>query len=384
MFLLIFLTITGCAKSPNITPITMPISSDPASYEDKDPPSSVSQAAVDGVKPRIVIKNTFLRIHQEVGIMIYDSFGELVSKNPAYPVNMDDMNSYTLYIHQGKKSFDSKNMQNMMKYIIFNYAEAPLKDMSVTIEEGQRITMKGTMKKMGLSIPFEAGGPVAATADGLIEIAPDKMKAFGLPVKGLMDLFGIDAANMINLNERKGLKAVGNKFVLYPERLLSAPAMKGKVTKVETKKDELIIYFNDNLNVPRPPLPIAENTYKNYVHVYGGAVRLLGNETHEDTNFMLIDMNQSNVFDFAIPEMLKHAVGAIVQIITPKGALAGYIPDYNDIGKRANRMPKLDGLDSVLGDRFILNPNSDPEREKQQNQNSGSNGSYGGTNPFQR
>jgi len=373
VFLLTLLTASSCGKGNTITTINNPSSgtaSEQGDYVDANPPSPISQVAFDGVRPRFVMKNTYLRIQTEIGITAYDLFSELESKTPKTPVNMDDMNSYIIYLHQAKISFSSKNMENMMKYIVFNYPNAPLTNVTVTILDGGRVIMKGTLKKLGIPISFEAEGPVTPTPEGLIEITPDKMKAFGIPVKSIMDLFGIDAANVINLNEKKGLKAIGSKFILYPERILTSPTMKGKVTKVETKKDELIIYFNDNTNVQRPPLPIAENTYKNYIHVYGGAVRLMGNETHENTNFMLIDMDQSNIFDFSLPDMLRHAMAAYVHILTTSGALAGYVPDYEDINKRINKMPILDGKnDDLLNQNFVLNPNSDPKKEKQQGTN---------------
>jgi len=334
-------------------------------YNPNNSASDISKRAVDGVRPKIVIKNTYLKVHKEVGVLIHDLFGELVSKVQSEPVNFDDVNSFSVSVHQAKLTMNGKDMDNLMKFFVLNYPGAPLKDLKHTIKVGGRINIQGKMKQAGLDVPFEMEGPIRATPDGLMILDPDTVKTLGIPAKGLMDLFGIETQKLLNLNEQRGLKLVGNSILMYPSRLFPPPVMNGKVFRVETENDALNIYFDDGTKLKRPPLPIQEGLYRNYKHIYGGAVRMIGNETHENTNIMMIDMNQSNPFEFYLAEYVNHTVAGQVNILGKNGALVNYMPDYSDIPRRLGRIPKFDNIeDGLSNEKWRINPDSDPGLEK--------------------
>ncbi len=333
-------------------------------YDPVNDPSNLARSAVDGVRPKVEIKNMFFRVHKEVAAKVYDLFGELVSRVPTDPVNFDDVSSFQVQVHQSKLGLDGKNMDNLMKYFTLNYPDAPLKDLKHTITNG-RLSIKGKMKQAGIFVNFEESGPVHATPDGLIEFAPDSIKTAGVPAKGLLDFFGIETAKLLSLNEQRGLKLVGNSIIMYPDRLFPPPIMKGRVARVEAIENELIIYFDDGTKLERPPLAVPEGTFKNYQHVYGGAVRMVGNEIHEDANLMMVDMNESNFFDFYLAEYIKHTMAGQVNILGKSGALVNFMPDYDDIPKRLGRKPVFDKIDSGLGENLPVNPNSNPKEAKQ-------------------
>lgn len=354
----------GCGKD---TPATSEFynPNDAFKYNPSDEPSNLSKSAVDGVRPKVVIKNMFYRVHKEVGAQIEDLFGELASVNPSHPVNFDNVTSFNVVVHQGKLTLDSKNMNNLMKYFVLNYPEAPLSEMEQTIEAGNRLTIKGKMKQAGIKVSFEMSGSIRATPDGLMMLTPDSIKTIGLPSKGLLDFLGIETQGLINLNEQRGMKIVGNSIIMYPGKMFPPPAMQGRVSRVETEPDKLIIYFDDNTKLSRPPLPINDPEIKNYQHVYGGAVRLIGNETHENANLLMVDMDQSNIFDFSIGEYYNHTIAGVVNAINRSGTLVTYMPDYNDIPKRLNRKILFPKVDSNMGQPMKQNPQSNPMFDKQ-------------------
>jgi hypothetical protein len=334
-------------------------------YNPNNAASDLSKRAVDGVRPKLVMKNVYLKVHKELGVLIHDLFGELVSKVQTEPVNFDDVNSFDVNVHQAKLTMAGKDMDNLMKFFVLNYPGAPLKDLKHTIKAGGRINIQGKMKQAGLDVSFEMEGPIRATPEGLMILDPDTVKTLGIPAKGIMDLFGIETQKLINLNEQRGLKLVGNSILMYPSRLFPPPTMNGKVFRVETENDALHIYFDDGTKLKRPPLPIQEGIYKNYKHIYGGAIRMMGNETHEDTNILMIDMNQSNPFEFYLSEYYNHSIAGQVQMLNRKGSLINYMPDYSDIPKRLGRIPKFDNIDSGLSnEKWRLNPESDPGLDK--------------------
>lgn len=334
-------------------------------YNPDNAPSDLSRRAVDGIRPKVVIKNMFFRVDKETGASVEDLFGELASKNINDPVNFDDVASFNVIIHQAKLILDGQNMNNVMKNYVLNYPDAPLSEMQHTIEAGNRLTIKGKMRKAGLKIPFEMSGTVRPTPDGLMMLTPDSIKTIGIPSKGLMDFLGLETQKLINVNEQRGMKVVGSNIILYPGRMFPPPTIQGKVSRIETESNKLIIYFDDNTKINRPPLPIDAPEIKNYQHVYGGAARIIGNETHENTNLMMIDMDQSNPFDFSMSEYYNHLLAGQVNAINRYGTLLTFMPDYNDIQKRINKMPYFAKVDSNLSGMIKQNPQSNPKLDKQ-------------------
>lgn len=334
-------------------------------YNPDNAPSDLSRRAVDGIRPKVVIRNMFYRVNKETGAMVEDLFGELASRVQTDPVNFDDVTSFSVVIHQAKLILDSQNMNNVMKHFVLNYPDAPLSELQHTIDPSNRLTIKGKMKQAGLKIPFEMSGTIRPTPDGLMMLSPDSIKTIGIPSKGLLDFIGLETQKLINVNEQRGMKVAGNSILLYPGRMFPPPAMQGRVSRIETERDKLIIYFDDNTKIQRPTLPIDNPEIKNYQHVYGGAVRMIGNETHENTNLMMIDMDQTNPFDFAMGEYYNHTIGGQVNPINRSGTLLTFMPDYNDIPKRINRMPIFTKIDSGLGNIIKQNTQSNPKIDKQ-------------------
>ncbi|MBC7473870.1 MAG: hypothetical protein H7263_06225 [Candidatus Sericytochromatia bacterium] len=360
----------SCGKDVNSTGNSANAYYDPQQASSSNPandPSDLSRRSVDGVRPKVVIKNMFYRVNKELGAVVDDLFGELVSRNPNNPVNFDDVTSFNVAIHQAKLSLDSTNMDNLMKDYVLNYPDSPLSEMKQTIEAGGRMTIKGKMKQIGLRLPFEMSGMIHATPDGLMELVPDSIKTAGIPSKGLLDLFGVATQSLINVNEQRGMKISGNSIILSPGKMFPPPLMQGKVSRVETEANKLIIYFDDGVRLERPPLPINDPTIKNYQHVYGGAVRLVGNETHENTNLLMIDMDQSNLFDFSISEYMNHIMAGQVNVLNRAGTLLNFMPDYNDIPKRLNRKPIFKSVGDNVGEIYQTNPQSNPALTKQKN-----------------
>ena len=54
--------------------------------------------------------------------------------------------------------------------------------------------MRGKLQK-GVAVPFSMTAAVSAAADGSMRLHAEKLKAVGVPVKGLLDLLGLDVAD---------------------------------------------------------------------------------------------------------------------------------------------------------------------------------------------
>ena len=71
----------------------------------------------------------------------------------------------------------------------------------------------------------------------------EKVKALKIPVKGLMDAFGIEVDNLIKSGKVPGVMAEGNDLTFDLEQMLPAPHIEGKVTKVRVEPNTIVQTF---------------------------------------------------------------------------------------------------------------------------------------------
>ena len=110
-------------------------------------------------------------------------------------------------------------------------------DIKVEIKDGT-LHLKGKVHK-GVGIPFEVEGPVSTDGTNLI-VQAKKIKAEGVPMKGLLGMLGVHLSSLINSGKVNGVMADGDKLVFEPLKIAN---IEGKITKTNLSGNELEIYF---------------------------------------------------------------------------------------------------------------------------------------------
>jgi hypothetical protein len=250
--------------------------------------------------------------------------GKFLPTKKGRPPTFDDKLSYIVAIDSAEVGVTLANMTYAMNTYVFGEPDAPLKNLQLS-REGGEIKQTGTLKK-GIGIPFEMVGTMSPTPDGKIRIHPTRVRAAHLPVKGLMKLFGLDMAKMINTRNTKGFTVDDNDVILDPTLMLPPPKMRGRITAIRVQGDEIVQTFGNE----KPGLAAASR-HSNYIAYHGGVVRF-GRLTMTDTDMRLIDADPSDPFDF-FPDHYKDHLVAGYSKTTASGGLLVYMPDYNKISK---------------------------------------------------
>jgi hypothetical protein len=250
--------------------------------------------------------------------------GKFLPTRKGQPPTFDDKLSYIVAIDSAEVGVSMASMTYAMNTYVFGEPDAPLKNLRLS-REGSEIKQTGTLKK-GIGIPFEMVGAMSATPDGKIRIHPTRMKAEHLPVKGLMKLFGLDMAKLINTRNTRGFTVDDNDVILDPTLMLPPPKMRGRITAIRVQGDEILQIFGNE----KPGLAAAAR-HSNYIAYHGGVVRF-GRLTMTDADMRLIDADPSDPFDF-FPDHYKDHLVAGYSKTTASGGLLVYMPDYNKIPK---------------------------------------------------
>ena len=155
-------------------------------------------AAAPAPPVQIEMKNILLHLDDGIVLNVRHLRGEMVSPTRETPV-FDDPRSYVLRVFTGDVGMDMTSLTNLMNRHVFAYENAPLKDISVEIDEG-KLKQKGKMHK-GVWVPFSMKATVGATPDGRLLLHTESVSALGIPATKLLDLFGLTLADLMTRPE---------------------------------------------------------------------------------------------------------------------------------------------------------------------------------------
>lgn len=267
------------------------------------------------------MRNVMYHFTASIAVHIYEFSGWLTptGQNP-FPI-FDDASSFVLHIDAADMALTTQAMSNILNHHVFVARDAPLKDISITTT-GNALKIIGKLHFKG-DIPFEEEGTLSLTPQGEIRIHSNKVRAAHLPVKGLMDLLGVNISDLINTNKVRGVRAEKDDLLINPEEILPLPKIEGRLTSIELKGNSIVEHFGGRV----PALPPG-----NYMTYRGGRLRF-GKLTMDDTELVLIDMDQRDPFDFYLSHYREQLVAGYTKT-TPAFGLRVFMPDYCKVQKR--------------------------------------------------
>jgi hypothetical protein len=256
--------------------------------------------------------------------------GQFVPTRKGQPPTFDDKLSYIVAIDSAEVGVSLANMTYAMNTYVFGEPDAPLKNLQLSAE-GSQLRQKGTLMK-GVGIPFEMVATISPTPDGRIRVHPTQMTVAHLPVKGLLDLFGLDMAKLVNTKKARGVSVDDTDLILDPARMLPPPRMSGRITAVRVQGNQIIEIFGKETRDAA-----TEQPGSNYMAYRGGILRF-GRLTMNNADMRLIDADPTDPFDFS-PEHYRDQLVAGYSQTTASGGLVVHMPDYSKISKQISPSP---------------------------------------------
>ena len=212
-----------------------------------------------------------------------------------------------------------------------------MKNVQVSID-GRQTKQKGVLHK-GVDVPFEMVGTVSAAPEGKIRMHPSKFRVGHLPVKGLLDFFGVQTDDQVNGKHMHGVSVDHEDLILDP--VLPAPESRGKLTGVNILSDGL----EESFGSTGASAPAARG---NHIAYRGGTIRF-GKLIMTNSDMKLIDSNPRDAFDFSL-DHYKEQIVAGYNRTTPAWGLEVFMPDYYQLQKaKAQPHPPASGTESAKG-----------------------------------
>jgi hypothetical protein len=289
-----------------------------------------ARAHSDGGAVQVQMHNVFYHFTDQAAVHLINVGGQLVPTSPSGIPVFDDKTSFELHIVAAEMTMTPQALANTLNTHVFAAKDAPLKDLSITIDK-DRLKVKGKLHQKG-DVAFETEGQLSATADGKIRLHAEKIRALHLPVKGLMDLFGLDIADLIKTGKVRGVQVEKDDLIFDPGEVFPPPKIFGKITDIHLEGSHIVQIFGEPKKYPWVKVPA-----QNYMAYRGNRLQF-GKLLMTDTDLLLIDPAPQDEFDFYLDHYKDQLVAGYSKITSTFG-LHVYMVDYNKL-KKASRPAK--------------------------------------------
>jgi hypothetical protein len=290
-----------------------------------------SQPAASATSPsnndvETTMKNVQYHLTDKIAVRITILNGKLTPK-PDQIVVFDDKQSFSIAVESAKVSLTTTSLTNDLNDYVFAKSDAPLKKLAATIE-GDELTIKGLLVSKG-GVPFSSTGTLSVTPEGMIRVHTTAVNALHVPVKGLMDLLGLDTEKLLDTKKVPGVSVDKDDLLLDPQYILPPPQLRGHLSSIKIVKGEIALTFGDTEGKGSEPALTNTCGAHNYLQFKGSTVRF-GNLTMNPADLVLMDIQPTDPFDFAIDHYKEQLVAGYSKM-TQQGGLCVYMPDYDKI-----------------------------------------------------
>jgi hypothetical protein len=321
--LVLGLNLVACSKgtqprsaADTPAPAISPAPATPAPAEDIP---AVATTPTGGKAVKTEMRNVLFHLTDQAAARIETLTGELLATGKNDMPVFDDKTSFEVRVVSGKISITPEALASIMNSYVFARSDAPLKDLSISINKN-RLIIKGKMHSKS-DIPFQTEGTVSATPDGRLRVHTEKVKALHVPVKGMMGVLGIELADVVNTSKIDGLDTDKNDLLMDLGKLLPPPHIRGKVTRVSVENNTIVTVFGDG-GASAP----AQKEKGNYMSFEGGSVRF-GKLVMERADLSVLDLDPADPLDWNQGRYKDQLVAGYSKI-TPNFGLRAYVKDF--------------------------------------------------------
>lgn len=289
-------------------------------YGQSEPATRASQNGTS-----LEMANVLFRYSPDLTVLIVRLRGRLMPTPSHLVPSFNDSASFVITTDAAEMRMSTNQLAALMNSWLLRSPEAQLKHVRIAVDNGH-LRILGTMKK-GLRIPFEATATPGITNDNRIRFSIHEVKAAGVPVKGLMDAFGLTMENMVSQTGLHGISIDGDSILIDPQTALPPPQIRARISKVQISGQDLIISFGQGA----PQLP--SRPWRNYIALRGGSMEY-GREEMVDSNLTMIDSTPADPFEFYLREYWCQLVEGTIKAQTDE-SMRVYVHDFSKLPKGA-------------------------------------------------
>ena len=213
------------------------------------------------------------------------------------------------------------NIGDIGHYINSDLANSPLKDVTL-LADGANLKLTGVLHKI-IPLPVQVIASVSVAPDDRVRVHIAKIDVLKVPIKGLLGLFHVSAADLVK-NNIDGVEIKENDLLLDTHKLLPPPHIRGRLTRVSIDSPDIqAIYGQAADDVERVEL------WRNFFSLEGGTIDF-GSLSMHPVKIMIVDISNNPWFDLDLVNYRAQFASGYTRMTVDAG-LQIFIPDLRDI-----------------------------------------------------
>ena len=272
--------------------------------------------------------------HVDASLILHIAYlrGRLEPTRPGTPATLDDPTSFVIAIDSARVRIGTDAIAELLNRYVFDYAGAPLRHLRIFVE-GNRLRQKGRLNGM----PFNLLSEVTVMPTGELRLHSISIKAFGIPVKGVMGLLGMKLEKMLDLRQAKGVRAEQNDLFIAPTAIVPPPYLRGHLVAIELADSSMLQVFRPEHGPVPAALPRPDSSVTNFLYFRGGSLRF-GQLTMTPADLFIKDADPSTPFDVYLAHYNEQLVAGFSRNTTSYGLITT-MPDYRALKSGARAVP---------------------------------------------
>ncbi len=276
---------------------------------------------------------------------------DLIDKTPQDPLDLWAMGSYTFRVSAARIDIEERQLNGAIAGLLAEQQKPPVSKVEVNLLDGNRVKI-GLRAKLGpLPLPLSVRAQITPTSPDTLNIKPESIKVFGLPVGWAVRLFRLDLPKLMKM-PAGGPLAMGAKGSLDVD-LRRVDLFQGQIAQLGIRQGQAVVVLG---GAPDPEVaPRRRANVPNYAEVIAKGETALDSGVIRDAKIVIIDntpndpysLNRWDQEGFAFLEYGKVVLPE--QMLIKKFGTAGGDGFYMDSVKLVGTDLVIRGQKEVLG-----------------------------------
>lgn len=262
--------------------------------------------------------NLLLRKGSDFHVYVRWLAGRLAPTRRNVNPSFDRPNSFDLDIQSGVIRV---NIGDIGHYLNSSVANSPLKNVTL-LADGKNLKLTAVVHKV-VPLPIQVMASVSVAPDDRVRVRIEKIDVLKLPVKGLLALLHVSAADLVN-TKVEGVQIEGDDLLFDTHKLLPPPHIRGHLAQLSVDSPDIqAVYGNAAEKVEHV------EQWRNFFSLEGGAIDF-GNLSMHPVKIIMIDISTNPWFDLDLVNYRQQFTNGYTRITGDSG-LQIFIPDLRDI-----------------------------------------------------
>lgn len=275
---------------------------------------------------------------------------DLIDRTPGDPLDLWKIGSYTLKVQAARVDLDERQVNGAIAELLPTLAQGKVSAAQIAFLDGNRVAVTAKAKLGPLPVPVSARVKVTPTSQVTVNVQPESVKVFGLPVAWAIRLFGLDLPKLMG-QPAGGPLSMGQKGSIDAD-LRKVDLFQGRITGFGTAQGRASIVLGD---APDPEVSAARRANSpNWAEVTARGEANLDSGIIRDAKTVIVDNTPQDPYSLNRWDLEGYAKLERGSLVLTEKILKARFATAGGAGFYMNEM-KLEGTDlAIKGEKEIL------------------------------